>query len=97
MIFLVFSFFTLPVDVYANIGQTSNLSGLNTLVKNMVAFLTGTFGTGIATLAIIALAFLALSGRIQMSTAITIAAGIIFIFLSANIAKFFGAGTAVVI
>ena len=82
-------------DVLAQIGQTSNLSGLETLVRNIVTFLTGTFGTGIATIAIIALAFLALSGRIQMSTAITIAAGIILIFLSVNIAKFFGAGTPV--
>ena len=76
----------LPDTAYA-------VAELEAVAKALVGFLTGAFGKSIATVAVAGLAYLTFSGRIQMSTAITIGAGIVLLFLAEPIINWFSSIT----
>lgn len=76
----------------ADTGTTAG--GLEKMVTNIVSVLTGTFGKGIATIAIMAMGIMAMFGKLEWATAVKVIIGIAVTFGAASIVKWLTGGTA---
>jgi type IV secretion system protein VirB2 len=68
-------------------ASTATFQPLNTAMSSVLAFMTGTFATTAATVAVAAVGFLALTSRIPWSWAFSVVIGIALIFGSAQIVQ----------
>lgn len=73
---------------------STTAGGLQTMVTNIVSVLTGTFGKGIATIAIMAMGIMAMFGKLEWATAVKVIIGIAVTFGAASIVTWLTGGTA---
>ena len=66
-----------------------SLTPVQTTVTQLVAVLTGTISTGLATLAVVACGFFAWAGRLTWGIAGSVIFGIVLVFGAAQIVQFF--------
>jgi len=73
-------------------GQTATFQPLNTAFSSVLSFMTGTFATTAATIAVVAAGFMALTSRIPWSWCFSIVVGVALIFGGAQIVQSLSAG-----
>lgn len=81
-----------PSVAYATTTATT-AGGLEKMVTNIVSVLTGTFGKGIATIAIMAMGIMAMFGKLEWASAVKVIIGIAVTFGAASIVKWLTGGT----
>lgn len=69
------------------LAQTATFQPLNTALTSVLQFMTGTFATTAATVAVAAVGYLALTSRIPWSWAFSVIVGVALIFGSAQIVQ----------
>src|SRR3974390_906524 len=69
------------------LAQTATLQPLNTRLPSVLSFMTGTFATTAATVAVAAVGYLALTSRIPWSWAFSVIVGVALIFGAAQIVQ----------
>lgn len=78
----------LPVGLTSNAyAAAGDLTPLTDLADLVLEFLTGDFATAVASIAVVGLGYLGLSGRIRMQLALTIIVAIVVIFGGAQIVE----------
>jgi type IV secretion system protein VirB2 len=80
------------LGVEAAYAQTASFQPLNTAFSSVLAFMTGTFATTAATIAVVAAGFMALTSRIPWSWCFSIVVGVALIFGGAQIVSSLSAG-----
>lgn len=99
MRFILLSIGILLVSVEPSIAYagptttTTTAGGLEKMVTNIVGVLTGTFGKGIATIAIMAMGIMAMFGKLEWASAVKVIIGIAVTFGAASIVKWLTGGT----
>lgn len=80
-------FAMLPLEALAGTGNTGNVgnTALDQLFCNIIQFVTGNIGKGIATIALIVIGLGALMGKISWGMALIVAIGIAVVFGAGNI------------
>ena len=73
-------------------AQTASFQPLNTAFSSVLSFMTGTFATTAATIAVVAAGFMALTSRIPWSWCFSIVVGVALIFGGAQIVSSLSAG-----
>ena len=73
------------IGVEAAYSQTASFQPLNTAFSSVLSFMTGTFATTAATIAVVAAGFMALTSRIPWSWCFSIVVGVALIFGGAQI------------
>jgi type IV secretion system protein VirB2 len=68
-------------------AQTATFQPLNTALTSVLSFMTGTFATTAATVAVAAVGYLALTSRIPWSWAFSVIVGVALIFGAAQIVQ----------
>ncbi|PKO47117.1 MAG: VIRB2 type IV secretion [Betaproteobacteria bacterium HGW-Betaproteobacteria-22] len=74
-------------------GGGTTAGGLEKMVTNIVTVLTGAFGKGIATIAIMVLGIMAMFGKLEWATAVKVIIGIAVTFGAASIVIWLTGGT----
>lgn len=74
-------------------ADATTAGGLEKMVTNIVNVLTGTFGKGIATIAIMVLGIMAMFGKLEWATAVKVIIGIAVTFGAASIVVWLTGGT----
>jgi type IV secretion system protein VirB2 len=69
------------------LAQTATFQPLNTALTSVLQFMTGTFATTAATVAVAAVGYLALTSRIPWSWAFSVIVGVALIFGAAQIVQ----------
>ena len=69
------------------LAQTATFQPLNTALTSVLSFMTGTFATTAATVAVAAVGYLALTSRIPWSWAFSVIVGVALIFGAAQIVQ----------
>lgn len=82
-----------PSIAYATTTTATTAGGLEKMVTNIVSVLTGTFGKGIATIAIMAMGIMAMFGKLEWASAVKVIIGIAVTFGAASIVKWLTGGT----
>ncbi|MDD2833379.1 MAG: TrbC/VirB2 family protein [Methylotenera sp.] len=82
-----------PSVALAGGGGATTAGGLEKMVTNIVTVLTGTFGKGIATIAIMVLGIMAMFGKLEWATAVKVIIGIAVTFGAASIVIWLTGGT----
>ena len=77
----------LVVGTDSALAQTSTFQPLNTALTSVLSFMTGTFATTAATVAVAAVGYLALTSRIPWSWAFSVIVGVALIFGAAQIVQ----------
>ena len=78
--------------VEAAYPQTASFQPLNTAFSSVLSFMTGTFATTAATIAVVAAGFMALTSRIPWSWCFSIVVGVALIFGGAQIVQSLSSG-----
>ena len=73
-------------------AQTATFQPLNTAFSSVLSFMTGTFATTAATIAVVAAGFMALTSRIPWSWCFSIVVGVALIFGGAQIVASLSSG-----
>ncbi len=73
-------------------AQTATFQPLNTAFSSVLSFMTGTFATTAATIAVVAAGFMALTSRIPWSWCFSIVVGVALIFGGAQIVQSLSSG-----
>ena len=89
---LVLAVLIASLGVEAAYAQTATFQPLNTAFSSVVSFMTGTFATTAATIAVVAAGFKALTSRIPWSWCFSIVVGVALIFGGAQIVTSLSAG-----
>lgn len=83
-----------PSSAMAGGGAAATTAGgLEKMVTNIVTVLTGAFGKGIATIAIMVLGIMAMFGKLEWATAVKVIIGIAVTFGAASIVVWLTGGT----
>ena len=77
----------LVVGTDSALAQTATFQPLNTALTSVLSFMTGTFATTAATVAVAAVGYLALTSRIPWSWAFSVIVGVALIFGAAQIVQ----------
>lgn len=80
------------LGVEAAYAQTASFQPLNTAFSSVLSFMTGTFATTAATIAVVAAGFMALTSRIPWSWCFSIVVGVALIFGGAQIVSSLSSG-----
>ncbi|WP_158816105.1 TrbC/VirB2 family protein [Methylocapsa sp. S129] len=80
------------IGVEAAYSQTASFQPLNTAFSSVLSFMTGTFATTAATIAVVAAGFMALTSRIPWSWCFSIVVGVALIFGGAQIVQSLSSG-----
>ena len=80
------------VGADAACAQTASFQPLNTAFSSVLSFMTGTFATTAATIAVVAAGFMALTWRIPWSWCFSIVVGVALIFGGAQIVSSLSSG-----
>jgi type IV secretion system protein VirB2 len=80
------------LGVEAAYAQTASFQPLNTAFSSVLSFMTGTFATTAATIAVVAAGFMALTSRIPWSWCFSIVVGVALIFGGAQIVQSLSSG-----
>lgn len=80
------------VGAEAAYSQTAAFQPLNTAFSSVLSFMTGTFATTAATIAVVAAGFMALTSRIPWSWCFSIVVGVALIFGGAQIVSSLSSG-----
>jgi type IV secretion system protein VirB2 len=80
------------IGVEAAYAQTASFQPLNTAFSSVLSFMTGTFATTAATIAVVAAGFMALTSRIPWSWCFSIVVGVALIFGGAQIVQSLSSG-----
>jgi type IV secretion system protein VirB2 len=80
------------IAVEAGYAQTASFQPLNTAFSSVLSFMTGTFATTAATIAVVAAGFMALTSRIPWSWCFSIVVGVALIFGGAQIVQSLSSG-----
>ena len=80
------------VGADAAYAQTASFQPLNTAFSSVLSFMTGTFATTAATIAVVAAGFMALTSRIPWSWCFSIVVGVALIFGGAQIVSSLSSG-----
>jgi len=80
------------VGAEAAYSQTATFQPLNTAFSSVLSFMTGTFATTAATIAVVAAGFMALTSRIPWSWCFSIVVGVALIFGGAQIVSSLSSG-----
>src|SRR6266849_76582 len=78
--------------VEAAYAQTASFQPLNTAFSSVLSFMTGTFATTAATIAVVAAGFMALTSRIPWSWCFSIVVGVALIFGGSQIVQSLSSG-----
>ena len=89
---LVFGGMIAIVGAEAAYSQTATFQPLNTAFSSVLSFMTGTFATTAATIAVVAAGFMALTSRIPWSWCFSIVVGVALIFGGAQIVSSLSSG-----
>ena len=89
---LVLAGLIVGLGVEAAYAQTATFQPLNTAFSSVLSFMTGTFATTAATIAVVAAGFMALTSRIPWSWCFSIVVGVALIFGGAQIVTSLSAG-----
>jgi type IV secretion system protein VirB2 len=81
-------------SIEAAYAQTATFQPLNTAFSSVLSFMTGTFATTAATIAVSAAGFMALTSRIPWSWCFSIVVGVALIFGGAQIVSSLSSGMA---
>ena len=81
-------------QVDAAAAQTASFQPLNTMVTSVLTFMTGTFATTCATIAVAAVGFMAFTSRIPWGWAFSVMVGISLIFGASQIVSSLNSGAA---
>jgi type IV secretion system protein VirB2 len=73
-------------------AQTASFQPLNTAFSSVLSFMTGTFATTAATIAVVAAGFMALTSRIPWSWCFAIVVGVALIFGGSQIVQSLSSG-----
>jgi type IV secretion system protein VirB2 len=80
------------ISVEAAYADTASFQPLNTAFSSVLSFMTGTFATTAATIAVVAAGFMALTSRIPWSWCFSIVVGVALIFGGAQIVQSLSSG-----
>ena len=84
--------FLVLVSADASFAQTATFQPLNTAMSSVLSFMTGTFATTAATVAVAAVGYLALTSRIPWMWAFSVVVGVALIFGAAQVVSSLSSG-----